>query len=84
MKELDPITRDRVDAVKRFLAYHAKRCPGCRESNFTSDNRGNHRCLTETCGLRFNDENALPSLAREERMKKINAAYVVLEDKFGK
>ena len=48
--------------LRELLSYHAKRCPVCGESNFTSDLKGKHKCFT--CGKEFNDETALPSLAR--------------------
>jgi hypothetical protein len=41
------------------LADFSLRCPGCRGTNLTSDDRRNHRCLD--CGERCTDKTALPS-----------------------
>jgi hypothetical protein len=56
-----------TDAIDAILDRFSKRCPECRGVNFTSDNRGNHRCLD--CGAHFTDATALPSIAREEAIE---------------
>ena len=52
-----------------FMKYHAKRCPHCEESNFTSDLKGNHHCFS--CGGDFTDDSALPSLVSMNRKGKM-------------
>lgn len=61
------ISREQIDELHKFMKYHAKRCPHCEDSNFSSDLHSNHFCYT--CNNTFTDETALPSLASLERIE---------------
>jgi len=60
------LSQDARKKIEEYLAYHAKRCPHCQKSIFTSDLEGNHKCFA--CGNSFTDETALPSLAAEQKI----------------
>ena len=60
------------------LANFSLRCPHCKGTRLTSDNKRNHKCLD--CLTRCTDDTALPATIREKLLRRMPTAIIIWKD----